>query len=140
MPTNNQYKFGGASSIGDLAKAGGDVEELTITAIKNGKFGSWSDYAKQVSAVAIAGTPDLTATEDAAYTFTVTASGGVAPYIFALVGTWPDGVTIDDESGVVSGPAVEGEAGSYADLSVSVTDAWKQTDQLDAFTLVVAAD
>ena len=85
----------------------------------------------------ITGTPVTTADMAVAYTgFTVVAEGGVAAYTYALVGTWPAGITIDPNTGVVSGvPAV---AGTFASLSVSVTDSQGNTDQLSTFTLTVS--
>lgn len=86
----------------------------------------------------ISGTPVLTATKDAAYDgFTVTAKGGATPYVYALVGTWPAGISINSGTGAVSGTPTE--AGSFAGLSVKVTDADSEVSQLDSFTLVVAA-
>lgn len=138
MPTNDQFKQGGAGSIGDLAKAGGNVTALSIDAIKNGKLGFWSDLAKKVSAVEITGTPVTTGTISVAYDgFTATASSGVESYTYALVGTWPAGITVSSTTGAVSGTPTE--SGAFTDLSVSVTDAWNQTAQLDTFTLTISA-
>ncbi|MEP7454295.1 putative Ig domain-containing protein [Phyllobacterium sp. SB3] len=140
MPINDQYKFGGPSALGDYAKAGGEVEELSITAIKNGKFGFWSDYAKKVPVVTIDGTPVETGTEEEAYDgFIVSGAGGVAPYVYSLVGEWPEGITVDADSGEVSGTFAADSAETYADLSVRVTDAWKQTADLASFDIVVGA-
>lgn len=87
--------------------------------------------------LAIAGTPVLSATEDAAYTgFTATASGGTTPYVYSLVGSWPAGLSINSSSGAVSGtPTLQG---TYASLSVRVTDAALATADLPTFTITVA--
>lgn len=138
MPTNDQYENGGASGAGDYAKAGGNIAALSVDQIKNGKFGFWSDMAKQITAVSISGTPVTTGTNNVAYTgFTATASGGVTSYTYALVGTWPTGISVNTSTGAVSGTPTQ--SGAFPDLSVSVTDAWGQTDQLDTFTLTISA-
>lgn len=87
--------------------------------------------------LAIAGTPVLTATEDSAYTgFTATASGGTPAYTYSLVGSWPAGITINSSSGAVSGTPTL--AGTYASLSVRVTDALLATADLSTFTITVS--
>lgn len=89
-------------------------------------------------ALAISGTPVTTATEDAAYAgFTVTASGGDGSYTYSLVGTWPDGITVDSATGEVSGTPTE--SGTFASLSVRVTDGASATADLDSFALEVEA-
>lgn len=89
--------------------------------------------------LAISGTPEESATENSEYTgFKVTATGGVSPYAFSLVGTWPDGIAIDGETGEVSGTPTED--GSFASLSVRATDNRGVTDDLASFTLTVASE
>ena len=58
--------------------------------------------------------------EDVAITpFTVTASGGTAPYTYANTGFWPAGMSINTSSGVVSGTPTT--AGEYTG-GIKVTD------------------
>lgn len=87
--------------------------------------------------LAIAGVPVTSATEDTAYAgFTAAASGGVPPYAYSLVGSWPAGLSINSSSGAVSGtPTVPG---TYASLSVRATDALLATADLSTFTITVA--
>ncbi|TCN30355.1 putative Ig domain-containing protein [Sinorhizobium americanum] len=86
----------------------------------------------------ISGAPATTATDEQPYAgFDASASGGVAPYSYSLVGTWPAGISINSSTGAVSGTPTE--AGSFASLSVRVTDAETDTADLDSFTLVVSA-
>ncbi|WP_018235623.1 Ig domain-containing protein [Ensifer sp. BR816] len=90
-----------------------------------------------LAALTISGTPVLTATEGSSYAgFTVSASYGTPPYSYSLVGDWPAGISVDSSTGAVSGTPTE--VGSFTGLSVRVTDAVSDTDDLPSFTLEVA--
>lgn len=94
-----------------------------------------------VQALAISGSPITTATQNIAYAgFTVTASGGTAPYTFSIAsGALPTGLTLG-ASGVLPGtPTV---SGTFASIVIRVTDSTPvtpQTADLAAFTITVAA-
>lgn len=137
----NTIKGYGPGSISDLARNGGDPTTMTNAQLKGSGPGSIPDLARNgggVLGAVISGTPVLTATKDAAYAgFTVEATGGKTPYTYALVGTWPAGIAINSGSGAVTGTPTA--AGTFAGLSVKVTDADSKVDQLPTFTLVVAA-
>src|SRR5690606_2860563 len=97
---NNALKGSGPSFIGDLARMGGDVEgSMTQTMLKGSGPSFPADLARMGGGIVgpeISGTPVLTATEDSAYTgFTVSATGGATPYVYALVGDWPAGISIN---------------------------------------------
>ncbi len=139
---NNALKGSGPSFIGDLARMGGDVVgTMTHDQLKGSGPSFPADLVRMGGGIvgpAISGTPVLTATEDAAYTgFAVSAVGGTAPYTYALVGTWPAGITINSSTGAVTGTPTA--AGTFANLSVKVTDDDSEEAQLPTFTLVVAA-
>jgi hypothetical protein len=139
---NDALKGSGPSFIGDLARMGGDVEgSMTQDMLKGSGPSFPADLARMGGAIVgpqISGTPVLTATEDSAYAgFTVTTKGGAAPLVYALVGTWPAGISINTGTGAVSGTPTE--AGTFASLSVKVTDADSEVSQLPTFSLVVAA-
>lgn len=139
---NTTLKNSGPSFIADLARMGGDVESsMTQEALKGSGPSFPADLARMGGGIVgpqISGTPVLTATKDAAYAgFTVTTKGGAAPLVYALVGTWPAGITINTSTGAVSGTPTA--SGSFASLSVKVTDADSEVAQLETFTLVVAA-
>lgn len=133
---------GGPGFIGDLARMGGDVtEHMTNADLAGAGPGFWPDMARLGGAIvgpAISGAPVLTATENSAYAgFTVSAVGGNTPYVFSLQGTWPTGISINSGTGAVTGTPTED--GSFADLSVRVTDDDGETADLPTFTLVVAS-
>ena len=139
---NDALKGSGPSFIGDLARMGGDVEgSMTQDMLKGSGPSFPADLARMGGAIVgpqISGTPVLTATKDVAYAgFTCTTKGGAAPLAYALVGTWPSGITVNSSSGAVTGTPTA--AGTFANLSVKVTDADSEVSQLPAFTLVVAA-
>jgi hypothetical protein len=139
---NDALKGSGPSFIGDLARMGGDVAGSMTDEQLAGSGPSFpGDLARMGAALVspvISGTPVLTGQDGVAYAgFTVTAKGGTTPYTFALVGTWPTGISINASTGAVTGtPTVDG---SFANLSVKVTDDDGEEDQLPTFTLVVAA-
>lgn len=94
---------------------------------------------RDVVALAISGTPITSATENSAYTgFTVSATGGTAPYTYSIAsGSLPTGVTLNSSTGAVSGtPTVNG---SFTGIVIRATDAFGLTDDLDSFDLTVAA-
>lgn len=139
---NDALKGSGPSFIADLARMGGDVEGSMTQAVLKGSGPSFpADLARMGGGIVgpqISGEPVLTATKDSAYAgFTVTTKGGAAPLTYALVGTWPAGIAVNASTGAVTGTPTE--AGTFADLSVKVTDADTEVSQLPVFTLVVAA-
>ena len=87
----------------------------------------------------ITGTPILVGWQNEAYTgFDVDATGGVGGYTFELVGSWPDGYTIDSGTGVVSGNTTD--FGSFPSLSVKVSDTASHSKQLTDFTLDIGEE
>lgn len=139
---NDALKGSGPSFIGDLARMGGDVEgSMTQTMLKGSGPSFPADLARMGGGIVgpeIRGTPVLTATQNSAYAgFTCTAKGGATPRVFALVGTWPSGISVNSSTGAVSGTPTN--SGTFANLSVKVTDADSEESQLPTFTLTVAA-
>lgn len=118
----------------------GSFTSLSVSATDvYGSTASLNTFTMTVAAaVGISGTPVLTATNGRAYTgFTASASGGTAPIVYAKVGAWPTGLTLNTSTGEVSG--TPSQSGSFAGMSISATDAYGSTASLSTFTLVVAA-
>jgi len=141
MAANDKFKFGGASSVGDLARNGGNIEtSLTDNTMAARGAGFWSDMARQggaVVALSISGTPVADGQDNVAYTgFTVTAKGGKTPYVYSLQGTWPTGITVNSSTGAVTGTPTD--TGAFASISVRATDAHTNTADLTPFTLTIA--
>lgn len=93
---------------------------------------------REVSELTLLGTPVTTATEDVAYAgFTVVASGGVPGYTFSVqTGTLPAGITLNAETGQISGTPTT--AGVSSGIVIRVTDEAGNTDDLAPFTLTVS--
>jgi len=103
------------------------------------------DATKTSTTLSISGTPVTTGTEyehgvGSTYAgFTVTASGGSAPYTYSVAsGTLPAGITLNSSTGAVSGTPAFQSAGSYAGIIIRVTDAASATANLAPFTLIIA--
>lgn len=101
----------------------------------------WRRVANRMArrVLVLTGTPVTDATISVAYDgFTVTADRGTAPYVYSVAsGAFPDGITIDDETGEVTGTPTE--SGTFADIVLRATDASDDTADLPAFTIEVAA-
>ncbi|WP_408903604.1 putative Ig domain-containing protein [Methylobacterium radiotolerans] len=77
------------------------------------------------------------ATTGTAYAGSASATGGRAPYVFGLAaGTLPPGLSIDTATGAVGGTPTM--AGSYAGISVNVTDADGRTAAAAPSTILVS--
>ncbi len=73
-----------------------------------------------------------------AYSTTLSATGGTAPYTWALVGgTLPEGLSLNPTTGVISGTPAENAGGVYQNLVFRVTDATSKTSDSIPLTLNV---
>ncbi|MGX1259791.1 VWA domain-containing protein [Sinorhizobium fredii] len=130
----------GTSHYVDSADFGGRLSGYIVASSMRDGYTSWQSYRVEVilSNLSISGAPVLTAVEGVPYDgFTVTASDGVPPYVYSLVGTWPTGIAVDVDTGDVAGAPSEG--GTFAGLSVRVTDANGYSTDLRSFTLTVTS-
>lgn len=85
----------------------------------------------------VSGTPVLTATLAVPYAgFAMSATGGDQPYRFVVVyGAFPDGISVDPETGAVSGTPIE--EGTFV-VTLGVRDDLNKVALLPTFTLEVA--
>ena len=92
------------------------------------------------AALEISGTPVTTGAVGVAYAgFTVSATGGVGPYVFSIAsGALPAGLTLNSSTGAVAGTPTTEE--TQSGIVIRVTDIAGSTDDLAAFSIAVAAD
>jgi hypothetical protein len=110
---------------------------ITITATDTGSNSSTQAFTLTVTAIApsITSATSTTFAENAAGTFSVTATGD-GPIGFSEVGPLPTGVSLGTD-GTLSGTPAFGTAGSYP-ISITVTDVNSNTST-QSFTLTVTA-
>jgi hypothetical protein len=144
---NTTIANSGAGTFGDLARMGGDVAaNVTLEELATRGAGFHEDLARMklrestptppmIDELAISGEPITSIEVGIKYEFPTTATGGNPPYVFALTGPWPMGIVINKDTGIVKGNA--GTAGTYTNLSVSVSDTGAGEAHLPEFELEV---
>ncbi|EZP39293.1 putative hemagglutinin-like protein [Janthinobacterium lividum] len=132
----------GSGLLSGTPTAGGSFT-LTVQAADAHQFTGTQSYTLVVSSANISLTPATlpNATAEAAYTATLTAAGGTAPYTYSVAsGTLPAGLTLNASTGVLSGTT--NVAGSFP-VSIKVTDsstgAGAPFSATNSYTLSVAA-
>jgi hypothetical protein len=115
-----------------LTDAAGQVVSTTALSINIAASGA--------AAISIADGPLFSGKEGSVYSSaTKTGGGSGSGYAYALAsGTLPSGVTVNTSTGSIAGTPAAGSAGTYAGISVSVTDSLGNTATTTPFTLVVA--
>ncbi|MGX9786958.1 putative Ig domain-containing protein [Janthinobacterium lividum] len=115
---------------------------LTVQAADAHLFTGTQSYTLVVSSATVSLTPATLSnpTAEAAYSATLTATGGTAPYSYAVVGTLPAGLSLNGATGVLSGTT--NVAGSFP-FSIKVTDSSTGVgapfSATNSYTLAVAA-
>ncbi|SDG93590.1 putative Ig domain-containing protein [Janthinobacterium sp. YR213] len=115
---------------------------LTVQAADAHQFTGTQSYTLVVSSATVSLTPATlpNPTAEAAYSATLSATGGTAPYSYAVVGTLPAGLSLNGATGVLSGTT--NVAGSFP-FSIKVTDSSTGVgapfSASNSYTLAVAA-
>ena len=132
----------GSGLLSGTPTAAGSVT-LTVQAADAHQFTGTQSYTLVVSSANVSLTPATlpNATAETAYTATLTAAGGTAPYTFSVSsGSLPAGLTLNASTGVLSGTT--NVAGSFP-VSIKVTDSSTGTgapfSATNSYTLTVAA-
>jgi hypothetical protein len=108
-----------------------------------GAFGDLAAFQIAIAAAAVpvtvSGTPVTSAVEASAYAgFTVSASGGTAPFTFSVVGgALPAGLSLNASTGVVSGTPTT--VGTQTGIVIRATDSLGAFANLAAFQIAVGA-
>lgn len=129
-----------AGVLSGTPTAGGSFS-FTVTATDANGFTASRAYAFTIGAAAIALNPATVpgATLAAAYSQTLTASGGIAPYTYAVTsGTLPAGVSLNGATGVLSGtPTALGSSTFTVRATDSSTGAGAPYSSTRSYTLTV---
>lgn len=126
-----------AGTISGTATSAGSYPGIQVSVTdRDGRTASSASFAILVYApLTISGTAPETATIGQTYAAQFAGAGGHAPYLFAIAGSLPDGLSFDPATGKLSGmPSV---AGTFPGLTVSVRDADGRTAALPPFGISV---
>jgi len=140
MPTGLSFNTGTGVLSGTPTTTG--VVNFTVTATDHatgtGPYSTSGTYTLTTSAPTITVSPTtlIAATVGAAYSQTATASGGAAPYSYALTaGALPAGLSMNSSTGAITGTPT---AGGTFNFTVTATDANSYTGSR-AYSLTVSA-
>ena len=141
---------GGSAAVGTVSAAGlyaapatvPSPATVTVTAVSNDDPTKTANATVTVTAAAvpptISGTPSTTATVGKAYSFTPTATGASGVTLTFSIANQPSWATFNSATGQLSGTPAAGAVGTYANISISVSDG-TNTATLAPFTITVAA-
>ncbi len=141
LPTGLVFDTATRQFSGTPTQSGSFTLTVTVTDSTTGIPATLSaTYTLVVQVPALTMTPETVpgATAGIAYTQTFVASGGIAPYQYAVTGTLPAGLALNATTGQLAGTPTQ--AGSF-DFSISATDSTTGTAAsfTRAYTLAVSA-
>jgi hypothetical protein len=132
---SNGTLFGSLSQAGTFGPFQIEVSDGVRTAITQPAI-----FTVALPGLFASGFPAADANENQAYAAQFSAQGGSGSgYVFSINGTLPSGLTLDPNSGLISGTPAIGSAGTYADLSVHVVDDASNAADSTTFSIAVAA-
>ncbi len=100
---------------------------------------SYSDPTDSNQTPTISGVPDSGATEGSSYSFTPSASDADGDNLTFAVSNKPTWASFDTQSGRLAGTPNSGDAGSYDNISITVSDG-ELSAALAPFSILVSAD
>jgi len=118
-------ELSGGKLVGIPTAAGSSTVELTVSD-DAGRTATASLELVVGPAVAVTTTSLPYAVASELYSATLGASGGTAPYTWAATGL-PSGISVNSETGVLSGTPAGSEAGTTATVELTVSDAHHKT-------------
>jgi hypothetical protein len=130
---------GSSGALGGTPTRAGSVTGLSaVVADRARRTGASQPFTIDVrDPVSVSGDPARVAILGQSYAANFNATGGRGPYVFAMVGKLPAGLTLSTSTGAISGtPAI---AGDTTDLRVRATDADGRTATSDAFSIATSA-
>jgi hypothetical protein len=129
----------GSGAIGGTPTRAGSVAGLSaVVADRARRTGASQPFTIDVrDPVTVAGAAANVAILGQPYSAAFTATGGRGPYVFAMVGTLPAGLTLSTSTGTISGTPTVADATSG--LQVRATDADGRTGVSDPFSISATA-
>jgi hypothetical protein len=110
------------------------------TGATNAKAGTINIGAAAMLTITFPGGPAANGTVGTAYSATLTATGGTAPYTFSIsAGTLPAGLSLNSSTGVISGTPTAVVSGPAANVTAEVTDSTHATKTVNGAINIAAA-
>jgi large repetitive protein len=130
------FTVNSATSITAISPAGTGTVDVVVTTPGGASATFAADRFTYIPTLTLSSSPLPAATAETAYSRTLTASGGTAPYTYAVTsGAFPAGMSLNPTTGALSGTPTA--AGSF-NFTVTVTD-HSGSEVMAAYSLTVSA-